>query len=71
MTAYFQHVGEAGGARDFPRTIGTPKAGLRHFTYADVESHLTQLPSVEADSADAAEKAEEYIAIPRVGACGV
>lgn len=47
MTAYFQHVGEAGGARDFPRTIGTPKAGLRHFTYADVAPHLTQLPSAE------------------------
>ena len=30
MTAFFQHVGEAGGVRDFPRTVGAVKDGLKH-----------------------------------------
>jgi 5-methylcytosine-specific restriction protein A len=46
VTIYFQHVGEAGGHRDFPKTIGTPKAGLRHFKFEDVEPYLSNL-SVE------------------------
>ena len=49
MTVYFQHVGEAGGARDFPRTLGTPKIGLRHFSYTDVAPHLSQLSSKEIE----------------------
>ena len=49
MTVYFQHVGEAGGARDFPRTIGTPAAGLRRFRFADVAPHLSQLPEAELE----------------------
>jgi len=49
MTVYFQHVGEAGGARDFPRTIGTAKSGLRRFRIADLESHLTNLSGVEIE----------------------
>jgi hypothetical protein len=40
VTVYFQHVGEAGGRRDFPRTIGTPKMGLRTFAFSDIEQHL-------------------------------
>jgi hypothetical protein len=47
MTVFFQHVGEAGGARDFPRTIGTQKSGLKRFSHADVEPHLRNLPSDE------------------------
>jgi 5-methylcytosine-specific restriction enzyme A len=31
MTIYFQHVGEQGGKRDFPKTIGTPADGLVRF----------------------------------------
>jgi hypothetical protein len=47
MTVFFHHVGEAGGARDFPRTIGTRDLGLRRFSHADVEPHLSNLPSEE------------------------
>jgi hypothetical protein len=47
MTVFFQHVGEAGGARDFPRTIGTQTTGLRRFSYEDVEPHLGNLSADE------------------------
>ena len=40
MTIFFQHVGEAGGRRDFPRTIGTARAGLVYFNFEDIESYL-------------------------------
>jgi 5-methylcytosine-specific restriction protein A len=36
MTIYFQHVGEQGGKRDFPKTIGTPVEGLVHLGLDDV-----------------------------------
>ena len=49
MTVFFQHVGEAGGARDFPKTIGTPRNGLRHFDFAELESFLSHLPSSEVE----------------------
>jgi 5-methylcytosine-specific restriction protein A len=49
MTVFFQHVGEAGGARDFPRTIGTVKDGLRRFHVGDLEKYLTHLPSGEIE----------------------
>jgi 5-methylcytosine-specific restriction protein A len=31
MAIFFQHVGEQGGQRDFPKTIGTPSSGLMYF----------------------------------------
>lgn len=40
MTIFFQHVGEAGGRRDFPRTIGTARAGLVYFNFEDIELYL-------------------------------
>jgi len=36
MTIYFQHVGEQGGKRDFPKTIGTSTGGLVHFNIDDL-----------------------------------
>ncbi len=47
MTIYFQHVGERGGARDFPRTIGTRKAGLMTFSYEGIEAYLSPLSGYE------------------------
>jgi hypothetical protein len=35
MSIYFQHVGERGGLRDFPKTIGTLAEGVRLFQLAD------------------------------------
>src|SRR5262245_52148698 len=49
MTVFFQHVGEAGGTRDFPRTIGNVKDGLRHFDFAEVEPHLSHLGGGEIE----------------------
>lgn len=49
MSVFFQHVGEAGGGRDFPRTIGTPRDGLRYFDFADLEPRLGHLPSDEVE----------------------
>ena len=43
MTVYFQHVGEKGGSRDFPKTIGTVKEGLRRFRFADIAPHAEHL----------------------------
>jgi 5-methylcytosine-specific restriction protein A len=47
MTVFFQHVGEAGGTRDFPRTIGTVRAGLVHFQFEDIEPYLAELRAAE------------------------
>ena len=49
MSVFFQHVGEAGAARDFPRTIGTAKGGLRRFHVGDLETYLAQLPPGEVE----------------------
>ena len=49
MTVFFQHVGEAGGARDFPKTIGTPKNGVRHFDFTELEPFLSHLPAGEVE----------------------
>lgn len=43
MTVHFQHVGEAGGKRDFPRIIWTPSEGLVNFSWHDVERRLSDL----------------------------
>ena len=61
MTVFFQHVGEAGGIRDFPQTIGTLKDGLRRFEFADVAPYLTHLASLETEQLrrDAARYAPE------------
>ncbi len=36
MAIYFQHVGEQGGKRDFPKTIGTTANGLLYFQLSEV-----------------------------------
>lgn len=41
MTIYFQHVGERGGNRDFPKTIGD-SSGLRGFHLLDIQSFLSK-----------------------------
>jgi 5-methylcytosine-specific restriction protein A len=47
MTIYFQHVGERGATRDFPRTIGTRKSGLMSFQIEDIETYLAPLTGYE------------------------
>lgn len=47
MTLYFQHVGEAGGKRDFPKTIGTPEAGIKQFQFTDISYYITEKQSDE------------------------
>src|SRR5690349_20684049 len=47
MTIFFQHVGEAGGRRDFPKSIGTPRSGLQSFTFEQIEPYLDNLNSEE------------------------
>lgn len=61
MTIYFQHVGAKGGQRDFPRTIGTRAAGLKHFSFDDIAGHLDSLSEIERQRvrAEAAEYAPE------------
>jgi hypothetical protein len=49
VTVFFQHVGERGGGRDFPRTIGTPEASLVRFTFGDVAQHLEHLEPPERE----------------------
>lgn len=43
MTIYFQHVGEAGGARDFPKTIGSASTGLVRRQWQQIEPLLSEL----------------------------
>jgi len=43
VTVFFQHAGERGGGRDFPRTIGTPETGLVRFNFDDIEQYLEHL----------------------------
>ncbi|MGM0584318.1 MAG: HNH endonuclease [Pseudomonadota bacterium] len=47
MTVYFQHVGEKGGARDFPKTIGDRKDGVVQFQFSELEPHLRDLSQEE------------------------
>ncbi len=47
MTVFFQHVGEAGGKRDFPKTIGTARHGLVKFRFEDIEPYLDELGADE------------------------
>jgi hypothetical protein len=47
MTVDFQHVGQQGAARDFPRTTGTADQGLIKFHWANVESYLRNLSNDE------------------------
>jgi 5-methylcytosine-specific restriction protein A len=49
MTLYFQHVGERGGNRDFPRTIGDPITGLRRFKFTEIEAYLPYEPRERRD----------------------
>jgi hypothetical protein len=47
MTIFYQHVGERGGGRDFPRTIGTSQQGLRVFKVDEIEPLLVDLAEDE------------------------
>jgi 5-methylcytosine-specific restriction protein A len=47
MTVFFQHVGERGGNRDFPRTIGTAGGGLVYFHFEDIEPYLEEIGADE------------------------
>jgi hypothetical protein len=67
MTIYFQHVGEKGGGRDFPKTIGTPRAGLRRFKFADIAQRIDRLSLDERNTIDDRSK----IAFPMVFKFGV
>lgn len=58
MAVFFQHVGEAGGGRDFPRTIGTVRDGLRHFHFEDIEPYLSHLERSEIDRLHSQTQAE-------------
>ena len=49
MTVYFQHVGEAGAARDFPRTIGTVREGLMRFDFSKISTRLHALSPDEIE----------------------
>jgi len=40
MTLFFQHVGEAGAKRDFPRTIGTARDGADNFYPPEFQSNF-------------------------------
>ena len=48
VAIYFQHVGERGGSRDFPKTIGDAAVGLRQFTVETVPG-LQNFPTAEVD----------------------
>ncbi|MEW6688554.1 MAG: hypothetical protein AB1452_05610 [Pseudomonadota bacterium] len=58
MTVFFQHVGEAGAARDFPRTIGTERAGLIRYELSEISTYLHPLLSDEVESIEAITKVE-------------
>lgn len=47
MTVYFQHVGEAGGRRDFPKTIGEMESGVVEFKFSDIVGHLSNISKIE------------------------
>lgn len=47
MTVFFQHIGEAGGKRDLPKTIGTSEKGLVQFSFDEIEPHLKNLSNNE------------------------
>jgi 5-methylcytosine-specific restriction protein A len=50
MAIFFQHVGERGGKRDFPKTIGTPENGLKYFQIDQLHEVTAGLESREIDS---------------------
>jgi hypothetical protein len=69
MTIFFQHVGERGGRRDFPRTVGTRESGLRRFQLADLPELTDQISEEEAaelshNLADAAPNGFQVWGIP-------
>lgn len=47
MSVYFQHVGEKGGLRDFPKTIGRPASGLITFKFEDIATYLDNIADHE------------------------
>ena len=47
MTIYYQHIGEALSARDFPRSLGTQATGLKRFMFADIEQRIQHIPPEE------------------------
>ena len=50
MAVYFQHVGEAGGKRDFPKTIGTATSGLKLFQIEEIEKYIDNAAPGEIDA---------------------
>jgi hypothetical protein len=48
MAIFFHHVGEQGGQRDFPKTIGTRKRGLVRFQWDEVAPYLDHLSAAES-----------------------
>lgn len=47
MAIYYQHVGEVGSTRDFPRSLGTITDGLKRFSFADIEPYIQHLTPEE------------------------
>lgn len=52
MAIYFQHVGERGGERDFPKTIGTYDNGLKRYSLNDLNNMQAQLTDTERATLD-------------------
>lgn len=48
MTVFWQHVGAANSARDFPRTIGKTPTGLCEFSTDEVRHRLSELGPLQA-----------------------
>jgi 5-methylcytosine-specific restriction protein A len=42
MTIFWHHVGDQLSKRDFPRTIGTTKIGLREFSLKDIKDQIEE-----------------------------
>jgi hypothetical protein len=49
MTIFFEHVGERGGAKNFPISIGTRPNGLKRFQYDDIKHLLFELSDAERE----------------------
>jgi hypothetical protein len=47
MTIYYQHVGEGMAQRDFPRTLGTARSGVKRFTLDEVRPFIEALNPLE------------------------
>jgi hypothetical protein len=50
MSVFWQHVGNSNARRDLPRTIGTPRTGLREFHVDDVRPFLSAVSPIQDGS---------------------